>query len=98
VRQLGSHAATRCSERNAIDGTSSEVKNPLVWHPFEKTTSVRGGLAAEKATTPEWNGSEFPDATRTGLPLNLLACVTTSQAAKSASDANAPALAALAWL
>ena len=49
---FSAQTAPTCCERNCIDGTSSEVKKALVWHPFDKITSVPFGLAEAKATMP----------------------------------------------
>ncbi len=70
-----------------MDGTSWAVKKAPVWHPVPSTTSTLGGAARAKATTPGWNGSASPEATRAGIPDRARAWVTASQAAKSAAEA-----------
>jgi hypothetical protein len=59
----------------------------------ERTVVTAGGERDRaSASTPGWNGSLEPDAIRTGIPLRAEAWVITSSRAKSAADANAPAL------
>lgn len=63
------------------------MKKGPVWHPCVSSTSDVLGSARASVTTPGWNGSSLPEATRTGVPARASACVTASSPAKSAADA-----------
>ncbi len=53
--------------KKASDGGSCAVKKDPVWQPCEKSTTADSGSARASATTPGWNGSSRPEATRTGV-------------------------------
>ena len=79
--------AERWVPKKASEGGSSAVKKEPVWQPGESSTAADLGSARANATTPGWNGSSRPEATRTGVWASDHALVTASSDAKSAAEA-----------
>ncbi len=69
-------AQPRWAPRKASDGGTCERKNGPLWQPLPNTTTAPRGSALASASTPGWNGSLTPDATRTATPRNALAWLT----------------------
>ena len=88
----------RCFARKALreGGCWATEKSPP-WQPCEKWTIAPAGSASARASTPGWNGSWFPETTRTGLLASFAVWARTLSLAKSAAEAKAPALAPWDW-